>query len=79
MDDTFFREELQLIVVLVRRIQAIKKCLVFAKFVENNARFIADSKGDFEKLSPGVQAAVINIVFASAMIPDNKLLYLFRY
>lgn len=54
-----------MILVLVNRIRAAKKLVLYFRFLETSARQIADCKGQFESLPESSQSTSLNIGFAS--------------
>ena len=59
--------------VEVLKIQAIKKVIVYCKFLENSSKFIADSRQQFDKISPAAQQAIIHVIYASEHLGDNDI------
>jgi len=73
LDDMFFRDELMMCAVNVRKVTAMKKAVIYVRFLGNAKKFIADSKGVFEKLPDTSKTSVKNIIFAAKHLPDKEL------
>lgn len=62
-----------MIVVEVHRIKAIKKAILFLRFIETASMQIAESKGDFDLLPPAAQTSILNVAFAAQFLRIQEL------
>lgn len=73
LDNMMFRDELMMCSCSVRRIQAIKKAVVYIRFLSNAKKFVSESNQVFERLPESTAMAVKNIIFASKYIGDKDI------
>ena len=62
---TLSNSQLQMIIVEVHRIKAIKKAILFLRFIETASMQITESKGDFDVLPPASQTSILNVAFSA--------------
>jgi len=73
LDDLIFRDEIQMIAVTVRKIQAIKKGVYYVRFLNNAKKFIAESNQHFDRLPETSKMAIKNIVYLSKYVGDKEI------